>query len=156
MTELNVLWEQLEGHHRLTKRVIAAFPNDALFSFKPVPAMRCFAEIAAEILQLEEIIVQGVALGTWKDWDANSRYLSLPDTASILQAFDEVRAQSTTLWPRLTPQRLDEVEFDPWMQRPSTIRSRLEYMRDNEIHHRGQGYVYLRLLGIEPPAFWER
>ena len=27
---------------------------------------------------------------------------------------------------------------------------------DNEIHHRGQGYVYLRELGIEPPPFWER
>ena len=27
---------------------------------------------------------------------------------------------------------------------------------DNEIHHRGQGYVYLRALGIEPPAFYDR
>jgi uncharacterized damage-inducible protein DinB len=27
---------------------------------------------------------------------------------------------------------------------------------DNEIHHRGQGTVYLRLLGIMPPEFWER
>ncbi|WP_367868755.1 DinB family protein [Pedobacter sp. WC2423] len=27
---------------------------------------------------------------------------------------------------------------------------------DNEIHHRGQGYVYLRSLGIEPPFFWDR
>ena len=24
------------------------------------------------------------------------------------------------------------------------------------VHHRGQGYVYLRALGIEPPPFWER
>jgi uncharacterized damage-inducible protein DinB len=30
------------------------------------------------------------------------------------------------------------------------------YAIDNEIHHRGQGYVYLRSLGIEPPPFWER
>ena len=27
---------------------------------------------------------------------------------------------------------------------------------DNEIHHRGQATVYLRLLGIKPPDFWER
>jgi uncharacterized damage-inducible protein DinB len=27
---------------------------------------------------------------------------------------------------------------------------------DNEIHHRAQGYVYLRALNIEPPHFWER
>ena len=30
------------------------------------------------------------------------------------------------------------------------------YAVDNEIHHRGQGMVYLRALGIEPPAFPDR
>lgn len=35
-------------------------------------------------------------------------------------------------------------------------RNRFLYVIDNEIHHRGQGYVYLRALGVEPPAFWER
>jgi uncharacterized damage-inducible protein DinB len=24
------------------------------------------------------------------------------------------------------------------------------------VHHRGQGYVYLRALGIEPPPFYDR
>ncbi len=30
------------------------------------------------------------------------------------------------------------------------------YFIDNEIHHHGQGTVYLRALGIGPPAFWDR
>jgi uncharacterized damage-inducible protein DinB len=30
------------------------------------------------------------------------------------------------------------------------------YLVDNEVHHRAQGYVYLRSLGIEPPMFWDR
>ncbi len=30
------------------------------------------------------------------------------------------------------------------------------YAIDNEVHHRGQGTVYLRALGLEPPPFWER
>jgi len=30
------------------------------------------------------------------------------------------------------------------------------YVVDNEIHHRGQGYVYLRALGIEPHPFYDR
>ncbi|HET9949746.1 MAG TPA: DinB family protein [Longimicrobiales bacterium] len=30
------------------------------------------------------------------------------------------------------------------------------YVIDNEIHHRGQGYVYLRALGVEPPPFYAR
>ena len=30
------------------------------------------------------------------------------------------------------------------------------YVIDNEVHHRGQGYVYLRALGVEPPPFHVR
>ena len=30
------------------------------------------------------------------------------------------------------------------------------YAIDNEIHHRGQAYVYLRSLGITPPPFYDR
>ena len=37
----------------------------------------------------------------------------------------------------------------------STVRWSIFYFINNEIHHRGQGYVYLRSLGIEPPAFWD-
>ena len=33
---------------------------------------------------------------------------------------------------------------------------RLFNVIDNEIHHRAQGYVYLRALGIEPPPFYDR
>lgn len=32
----------------------------------------------------------------------------------------------------------------------------LLYVLDNEVHHRGQGHPYLRELGIEPPAFYQR
>ena len=38
----------------------------------------------------------------------------------------------------------------------SVLAESLEVMLRHEIHHRGQGYVYLRALGIEPPPFWER
>jgi uncharacterized damage-inducible protein DinB len=39
---------------------------------------------------------------------------------------------------------------------PGKVYDLLLYGIDNEIHHRGQGYVYLRSLGIAPPAFFER
>ena len=39
---------------------------------------------------------------------------------------------------------------------PGPNRDYILYTLDNEVHHRAQGFVYLRLLGLEPPAFWER
>ncbi len=41
-------------------------------------------------------------------------------------------------------------------QYPGVLHDLILYVIDNEIHHRGQGYVYLRALGIEPPAFYDR
>jgi uncharacterized damage-inducible protein DinB len=41
-------------------------------------------------------------------------------------------------------------------QYPGKVYDLVLYVIDNEIHHRGQGYVYLRSLGIEPPPFYER
>lgn len=35
------------------------------------------------------------------------------------------------------------------------IKQHIFYFIDNEIHHRGQAYVYLRALDIQPPFFWE-
>jgi hypothetical protein len=32
----------------------------------------------------------------------------------------------------------------------------LLYVIDNEVHHRAQGFVYLRALGVEPPPFYDR
>ena len=41
-------------------------------------------------------------------------------------------------------------------QYPGVLHDLILYVIDNEIHHRGQGYVYLRALGIEPPPFYDR
>jgi uncharacterized damage-inducible protein DinB len=41
-------------------------------------------------------------------------------------------------------------------QYEGVVHDLLLYIIDNEIHHRGQGYVYLRALGVKPPHFWER
>jgi uncharacterized damage-inducible protein DinB len=50
--------------------------------------------------------------------------------------------------------RFSEIDkaFGQWEGTGVTILSAI----DNEIHHRGQGHVYLRALGISPAAFYDR
>ena len=59
------------------------------------------------------------------------------------------------LWPNIPPDRWRETDkaFGQWEM---TIYGLMFYLIDNEIHHRGQGSVYLRSLGIEPPFFYAR
>lgn len=139
-----------QGHRRLTRRVIEAFPDEELFSFS-VGGMRTFGEMTLELLEMGAPMVRGVAHGEWT-WSPDG---SPRPAAEILAAWDEGTAEIDRLWAEIPPDRFRETvtAFGQWT---GVAYRHFLYAIDNEIHHRGQGYVYLRALGVEPPPFWER
>lgn len=144
------LLENWQGHRRLTRRVIEAFPEDKLFQFS-VGGMRPFAEMAWEFIRMAVPIAEGVATGKWEEFKA-----SKPATKDdLLRVWDEQTTLLDQKFSEIPPHRFSDVDkaFGQW---EGTGLATIQYAIDNEIHHRGQGYVYLRALGIEPPPFWER
>lgn len=145
------LLDHWQGHRRVTRRVIEVFPEDKLFSFS-VGSMRPFSEMVTEFLKMAEPTVQGLVTGKWPAWDG----LASPRTkAELLALWDEATTTINKLWPTIPASRFAEVDkaFGMWEGKGIDL---ILYVIDNEIHHRGQGYVYLRALGIEPPAFYDR
>jgi uncharacterized damage-inducible protein DinB len=142
--------ESWQGHRALTRRVIDAFPEDKLFTYS-VGGMRPFAALAMEFIGMAVPTLNGVITGTWNQ-AAGAKVTS---KAELLGIWDDATAEINTLFPKIPAERFQEVDtaFGQWKM---AIYDLLLYIRDNEIHHRGQGYVYLRSLGIEPPHFWER
>jgi uncharacterized damage-inducible protein DinB len=144
------LLKHWQGHRRLTRRVIEAFPEDQLFGFS-VGGMRSFGELAMEMNSMAEPMVRGTVSG---DWNLSFSRDPRPK-AEILQAWDEGTRALDELWPQIPPGRFHET-MTAFGQYEGIVHDLLLYVIDNEIHHRGQGYVYLRALGIEPPPFYER
>jgi len=144
--------KQWQGHRRLTRRVIDAFPEDKLFSFS-VGGMRPFSELAWEFIRMAVPIAEGVATGKWQEFDMSKA--SVTTKSDLLRVWDEQTKRLDEVFPQIPQHRFTEVDkaFDQWEGRGIDT---IQYAIDNEIHHRGQGYVYLRALGIEPPPFWER
>ena len=140
-----------QGHRRLTRRVIEAFPEDKLFQFS-VGGMRPFSVLATEFLKMGAPIVRGLATGKWNAIDDS---ISPATKAELLKLWDEATDEINAGWPEIPVHRFAEVEkvFGEWEN--SGINTIL-YAIDNEVHHRGQGFVYLRALGIEPPPFYDR
>ena len=69
----------------------------------------------------------------------------------------QVREETRRLWPAISFATLSMVRPTPFPGHPEGRAIEwLTYDLENEIHHRGQGYVYLRLSGNEPPAFYVR
>ena len=139
-----------QGHRRLTRRVIDAFPDDKLFSFS-VGGMRPFGALAMEMLTMAVPMVKGAVSG---DWGASSKRDPMPKQ-EVLRLWDESTEQLNALWPQIPPQRFAET-LTAFGQYKDKLHGLILYVIDNEIHHRGQGYVYLRALGVEPPPFYER
>ena len=75
--------------------------------------------------------------------------------AVLLERWDKSDALLAESWSRISPERFHAVESAFGLP-PGPNREYVLYLIDNEVHHRAQGFVYLRLLGLEPPAFWER
>jgi uncharacterized damage-inducible protein DinB len=146
--------KQWQGHRRLTRRVIDAFPEEALFKFS-LGGMRPFADMAFEFIRMAVPIVDGVSTGKWEDLGANHDRPKPTTKEEVLRLWDAQTAELDAKFPQIPPHRFSEVDkaFGMW-EAPGI--ATIQYAIDNEIHHRGQGYVYLRALGIEPPPFWER
>ena len=139
-----------QGHRRVTRRVIDAFPEDRLFTFS-VGGMRPFGELAMEMITMAVPMVRGALSG---DWSASSNRDPRPKQ-DVLRMWDESTEEMNRLWPQIPAQRFLET-LTAFGQYSGPAHDLILYVIDNEIHHRGQGYVYLRALGIEPPAFYDR
>ena len=149
----DALLDHWQGHRKLTRRVIEAFPENELFQYS-AGGMRPFSELALEMVNMAGPGIRGIATNEWEKFEGSDR--PAPKTKQdILLLWDETTEQINTYWPRIPPHRFQEVvsAFGQWEGPGHWI---LFYFIDNEIHHRGQGYVYLRSLGIEPPPFWDR
>jgi DinB family len=144
------LFENWQGHRRLTRKVIEAFPEDKLFQFS-LGGMRPFADMAFEFIRMALPIVEGVSTGKWEEF----REPKPATKAELLGLWDAQTAQLNEKFGQIPPHRFSDVDkaFGQW---EGTGLATIQYAIDNEIHHRGQGYVYLRALGIEPPPFWQR
>lgn len=139
-----------QGHRRLTRRLIEAYPEDQLFTFS-LGGMRPFGLLAQEMLATTVPMVKGVVTGDWTyHEDKTSR-----SKADLLRLWDEATVALNEYWAQIRPEQFPQ-HIVAFGQYPGATSDLLLYVIDNEIHHRGQGYVYLRALGIEPPPFYDR
>src|SRR5512142_2809255 len=90
------LLKHWQGHRRLTRRMIEAFPEDKLFTFS-IGGMRPFGELAAEMLGMAEPTVRGVVTNEWKEYATGKAATK----ADLLRQWDESTKQIDQLFPQI-------------------------------------------------------
>jgi uncharacterized damage-inducible protein DinB len=146
----DALLDHWQGHRRLTRRLIDAFPDDALFTFS-LGGMRTFGSMAMELVAMAAPFIRGVVTDSWEPFTSRE----VASKAALLELWDESTERIDALFAQVPLSRFQET-VKAFGQYEGRVHDLLLYIIDNEVHHRAQGYVYLRALGVEPPPFWER
>lgn len=139
------------GHRTLTRRTIEKFPEKELFTYS-IGGMRPFAELATELLSIAEPGLRGIVERNNQSYDHD---LKLTTKDALLEKWDADTPKIIELFNQI-PEEDFHITHNLFGEYNFPIYSNILYFVDNEIHHRAQGYVYLRALGIEPPFFWDR
>lgn len=148
-SELHSHWQ---GHRALTRRVLEAFPENDLFNFS-IGGMRPFAGLVMELLGIATPALKEIVYGQTQL--LNEKLDPNATKESLLQMWDTATEEIDMLYTQIKIEQFHDT-INLFGLYKGTIWSSIFYFIDNEIHHRGQGYVYLRALGIEPPSFWDR
>lgn len=148
-SELLVHWQ---GHRSLTRKVIEAFPEEEFFKYS-IGGMRSFSDMVMELLAIAAPALKEIVTG--ETVEMNEKFEHNNKKTNILKLWDRATEDINAYWEKIGIERFHDT-IKTFGQYEGTVQSSIFYFIDNEIHHRGQGYVYLRALGLEPPMFWER
>jgi uncharacterized damage-inducible protein DinB len=132
--------------------MIAAFPEKEFFEFS-IGGMRTCAALMQELLSIAGPGIRQIATGVMTKQDHHPDHQN--SKAHLLKLWDDATEEINHFWAMIPEERFHD-EIMAFGMYPGTVWSSIFYFIDNEIHHRAQAYVYLRALGIEPPAFYER
>src|SRR5258705_10423561 len=141
-------WERAKAY---TKEYLDA-ATDEVYSFKPTPEMRSFAEqmqhLAVDNYKITNAAVVDVTSpAKFKDLEKEPPLMTKAEiTKAVMESYDFVTA---------TIKGLDGAKlgntvkmFNKW---ETTVEDGLNKAFEHQTHHRGQTTVYLRLKGIVPP-----
>ena len=118
------LLDHWQGHRRLTRRVIDAFPDDKLFTFS-LGSMRPFGALALEMLGIALPMVRGIVDDKW-----DTSFSREPRPKSeILRLWDDNTQQMNASWTKIPPGRFQETmkafgQYRGQGPRPGALRDR--------------------------------
>ena len=143
------LLTNLKDVRALTRNVMEAFPEKDLFEFS-VANLRPFSAMVEEFLMITNYIFTETLHEKHTPFYTEGQF---PTTKTeVLALWDKVTEIIDREWKEVG----DYTQSITIYKMTFTFAQWILYAIENESHPRGQGYTYLRALGIEPPFFWAR
>ncbi|MBI5837896.1 MAG: DinB family protein [Candidatus Eisenbacteria bacterium] len=146
------MWDQFRRVHGVTLRAIQRIPADKLNAV-PVPPLKSVKDLVVHMYEYAPALAAGVGKGKLEQSD-------LPAGADKIQTVADLEKWCRAQFDKADAavQKLSDAQLQAMVPTfwgptmPGFILLCVVY--DEHIHHRGQFYTFLRLLGVEPPFIW--
>ena len=148
--------ETLAREHLTTLRVLKAYPEDKP-NLKPSGRSMSALELVRILVTGQEMLI--AALTTGFDWSGKRRARPAPaeSMSSAIRDLDAVHGRLVSILEEIPPSRLDgTVQFfvGPNTLGDVAILDFLWQMLLDQIHHRGQLSIYMRIAGAKVPSIY--
>lgn len=151
-TTFDTIWDGIRQKYGVYLRLIEILP-EAQLQTHPIPGMRSPAELIAHLSSgIVRAIMQGIATGRVRSEDETAIALTFEDKKDVLALARKCWDEADTIAHQMTEERLRAM-VDAWGA-PMPAAALVYILADELVHHRGQLYVFARLLGAEPPFVW--
>jgi uncharacterized damage-inducible protein DinB len=148
-TEIERLVKQWDRIHNQTVKVMKAAPSEKL-DWKPAETIRSLGSLLRHIVSAEHFLITTALTGQGQP---PTEDLKGYDVAGLVDAFNRQHQRLVEQVASLSPEQSKEtIQF---FGRELPRMTLLWGITEHEIHHRGQLFVYLRLLGVEPPSLYD-
>ncbi|MFZ0800645.1 MAG: DinB family protein [Terriglobales bacterium] len=143
--------EYLEKVHQRTLRVVRCIPPDKL-DWSYAPGKFTLGDLVRHIAAIERHMFAENVQGKPSRYAGCGKELA-DGYDQVLQFVERIHGESVEIFSRLTPEDLKRKCETPGGA-PITVWKWLRSMTEHEIHHRGQIYLYLAMLGVATPPLY--
>lgn len=147
-SQLESMFANWHRIHKQTTRVMASAPDDQ-YGWRPHETAMTLGELMNHLFQAEMGLAEAVVTGVYPH-----EFPSYSTTAELIAAYDTSHDEAVSRLKGLAPEAWQETiaPFGPQAVMPRLVV--LNLALEHEIHHRGQLYTYLRILGCEVPSLF--
>jgi uncharacterized damage-inducible protein DinB len=124
--------------------------NDAQLDFVPREGLWSLGTVARHIANAEEGWFRYAVTRELDEWPAEYSAADYPGVESVKALLSEVHARTEAYLATVDVTDLDRMLEMPWGEELS-LRQVIWHVLEHELHHRGEIYLMLGLMGVEAP-----
>ncbi|MFD1362473.1 DinB family protein [Lentibacillus salinarum] len=130
--------------HRMVLDDLLALVDDTYVDYKPWDGAMSLGELAVHIVTSTHMFVKGIKKGEFDAPPTENHYKTINDVRKIVQQYtEETREEIATIF---TYQMKGYILFNN-VRAPGTYW--FSNAIDHEIHHKGQLFTYVRMIGVQ-------